>query len=59
MVQNQYPVRVSLNITQDTADVVAYIQRLTGETRGEICREAVCRGLAGMARELARRAKPR
>ena len=41
-----YPVRVSLNVTVETSEVVDYLEQTTGEYRGVIVREALNMGLA-------------
>lgn len=41
----QYPIRVSLNVTVETSDVVDYLERATGELRGVIIRESLNFGL--------------
>ena len=50
-----YPVRVSLNVTVETSEVVDYLEQTTGECRGVIAREALNMGLAIYQRVLRRR----
>lgn len=50
----QFPVRVSLNVTQETSEVLDYLERATGEYRGVIAREALILGLVLFNRELER-----
>ena len=50
-----YPVRVSLNVTVETSEVVDYLEQTTGEYRGVIVREALNMGLALYQRVLKRR----
>ena len=40
-----YPVRVSLNITDDDSEALDRLEELTGETRGVLVREAFQQGL--------------
>lgn len=51
----QYSIRVSLNVTVETSDVVDYLERSTGEYRGVIIRESLNMGLALYNRALDRR----
>ena len=51
-----YPVRVSLNVTVETSEVVDYLEQITGEYRGVIVREALNMGLALYQRVQAERA---
>ena len=39
-----YPVRVSLNITDDDSEALDRLEQLTGETRGVLVREAFQQG---------------
>ena len=50
-----YPVRVSLNVTVETSEVVDYLEQTTGEYRGVIVRESLNIGLALYQRILRRR----
>ena len=50
-----FPVRVSLNVTVETSEVVDYLEQTTGEYRGVIVREALNMGLAVYQRVIRRR----
>ncbi len=41
----RFPVRLSLNITEETAELLDRWVRRTGRTQGELAREALCKGL--------------
>ena len=41
----RFPVRLSLNVTAETAELLARWVRRTGWTQGELAREALCKGL--------------
>lgn len=55
----RFPVRISLNVTDLTADTIDHLEHATGDPRVVITREAVNRGLALMLDEAKQRATER
>ena len=46
----RYPVRISLNVTAETAEVLAFLQVRFRESRGVVARDALSRGLVAMSK---------
>ena len=53
--QGQFPVRVSLNVTIETSEVIDFLERSSGENRGVIVRDALSLGLVVYHRRLEKR----
>ncbi|MCY4506822.1 MAG: hypothetical protein OXG35_07650 [Acidobacteria bacterium] len=45
-----YPVRISLNVSEHTSELLDYLQTVTGESRGVLVREALVEGLPSLER---------